>query len=347
MRVAIVGAGTISKIHINAFRAAGAEIAGLVDRRRESAEARAAECAVEKVYDTVDEVLADPGVDAVSIATPVSTHTELTCKALAAGKHVFCEKPPAMTADEVQAMIDARDAAGRVLQFGFVNRFKDRIIKLRSEIKGGLLGTPVFCEAGRLARCANPGGWFADRRFTKGGSFFDAAIHEIDALLHVLGYPKIATVRAFMGYENAEIAARLGKKAYTSATAGASGFRNDVETSVTAFLVTEAGYPILLRSTAATGTVSEGAYVRLTGTDGGAKIPGNKGPIQAVRLEEDGYHSFEIGEDNDAFTDQMRHFIACCEAGERCIATAEDARSLMALFDAVYLSAAEGREVCL
>ena len=345
MKVAIIGAGTISTNHINAYRAAGVEVVGITDRRKESAEARAAEYSLPVVYETLEELLADPCVDAVSVATPVSTHAEIACRALDAGKHVFCEKPPAMTAAEVQAMIEARDRAGRVLQFGFVNRFKDRIIKLRAEVKGGLLGTPIFCEAGRLARCANPGGWFADRRFTKGGTIFDAAIHEIDALLYLLGYPKIASVRAFTGYENAELSARLGKKAYVSATAGASGFHNDVETSTTVFLVTEAGYPILLRATAATGTVAEGAYVRLTGTNGGAEILGHSGAIKAVRLGEEGFCDFELGEDNKPFNEQMAHFADCCLGRAECIAPAEDALQLMALYDAIYLSAAEGCEV--
>ena len=347
MKVAIIGAGTICTSHVNSYRAAGAEVVAICDRRLESAEARAAELGIPKAYADTAAMLADGEIDAVSVATPVSTHAALVVEALRAGKHVFCEKPPAMTAAEVEEMIAARDQAGRVLQFGFVNRFKDRIAKLHAEVAGGLLGTPIFCEAGRLARCANPGGWFADRRFTKGGPFFDAAIHEIDAMLYLLGYPEIASVRAFMGYENAELSERLGKKAYVSATAGAAGFRNDVETSATVFMVTKAGYPLLLRATAATGTVAEGAYVRLTGTDGGAEITGYKGPIKAVRLTDTGYESFELGEDNAPFDEQMRHFVDCCESGCACIASAEDALRLMQLYDAMYLSAAEGREILL
>ena len=120
-----------------------------------------------------------------------------------------------------------------------------------------------------------------------------------------------------------------------------------METSATVFIVTEAGYPLLLRATGATGTVSEGAYVRLTGTDGGAEIPGHKGPIQAVRLGDAGFEAFEIGEDNTPFDEQMRHFVDCCETGCGCVAPAEDALALMRLYDAIYLSAAEGREVLL
>ena len=347
MKVAIIGAGTICAYHVNAYRAAGAEVVAICDRRLESAEARAAEFSVPKAYDDTAAMLRDGEIDAVSVATPVSTHKALVLEALRAGKHVFCEKPPAMTADDVREMIAARDAAGRVLQFGFVNRFKDRIAKLRTAIEGGLLGRPIFCEAGRISRCANPGGWFADRRFTKGGTLFDAAIHEIDAMLYVLGYPRIASVRAFMGHENADLAERLGKRGYVSATAGDGGFRNDVETYATVFLVTEAGYPLLVRSTGACGAVTEGAYVRLTGTEGGAEIPGHKGAIRAVHLSDAGFEMSEIGEDGDAFAEQMRHFVASCEQGVPCIAHAEDALALMELYDAIYLSADEGREVLL
>jgi predicted dehydrogenase len=111
--------------------------------------------------------------------------------------------------------------------------------------------------------------------------------------------------------------------------------------------VTEAGYPILLRSSGATGTVTQGAYVRLTGSNGGAEVSAATGPIRVVKLGDAGYEEFDMGVDGSPFDDQMRHFIACCETGCECIAAAEDALALMKLYDAIYLSADEGREVKL
>ena len=346
MKVAIIGAGTISANHIKAYREAGVEVVAICDRRRESAEARAAEFGIPMACADTEALFADPAIDAVSVATPVSTHKELVLSALRAGKHVFCEKPPAMTADDVREMIAARDGAGKVLQFGFVTRFKERTQEVRRAVADGLLGKPLFCEAGRLARLANPGGWFADRRFTRGGALFDAAIHEIDCLLYILGYPRIVSVRAFLGYENAGLSAQHGGS-YRSATAGSTEFHNDVETSATVFCVTEDGLPILLRATAATGTVSQGPYVRLTGSNGGVEIGKLGEGATLVSLSDAGFVESETVAGGDSFTAQMRHFADCCGGRAVCDANAEQALSLMMLYDAIYRSGESGCEVRL
>lgn len=348
MKVGIIGAGKISDTHVESYKAIGVTVLAITDRNPEGARAKAEKYDIPRVYDTLDALLADPEIEAVSIATPVSTHKELTIAALRAGKHVICEKPPAMTADDIREMIMARNTSGKVLMFGFVCRFKRRVQALREAYQGGRLGRAIIGEAGRLARNSNPGGWFADRRFTKGGMVFDAAIHEIDELLYVLGYPKIKSVRAILGYDNSDLSVRLSsmKQSYVSETKG--DFNNDVETSATIFAMTEDGVPLILRATAATGTVDEGPYVKLTCANGGGNIIGhNAVPLALLTLDDDGFHTEMVEETEKPFTAQLAHFADCVENGTTPIAPAEDALALMKLYDAIYQSAAEGREVLL
>ena len=348
MKVGIIGAGKISDTHVESYKAIGVEVIAITDRNPEGARVKAEKYDIPHVYETLDALLADPEVEAVSIATPVSTHKELTIASLRAGKHVICEKPPAMTADDIREMIMARNVSGKVLLFGFVCRHKHRVQALREAYMSGRLGRAIVGEAGRLFRNSNPGGWFADRRFTKGGTVFDAAIHEIDELLYVLGYPKIKSVRAFLGYENSDLSARLSsvKQNYVSESKG--DFRNDVETSATIFAVTEDGVPLILRATSATGTVEEGPYVKLTCANGGGNIIGhNAVPLALLTLDADGFHTEEIGETEKPFEAQLAHFVDCVENGTAPIAPAEEALALMKFYDAVYQSAAEGREVLL
>lgn len=346
MRIGIIGAGAISASHIEAYQKCGATVLAVADRSEENARSRAERYGIPRSYTDAAELLCDPEIEAVSVATPVSSHRGLTIAALAAGKHVLCEKPPAMSADEVREMIAARDAAGKHLQFGLVCRFKSRSAALRQAYLDGRFGRVLFGEAGRISRTANPGGWFADRRYTKGGTLFDAAIHEIDELLYILGYPKLRTVRAFLGYENRDLAERLGKvgKNWTSATRGS--FENNVETSATVFAVTEDGIPLVFRSTAATATVEEGPYVKLTGSLGGSVRYG-KPDTRLLSLTDGGFCEEEITEEGNAFDRQIAHFLDCCRNGTPCIASAEDALALMQFFDAVYRSAEEGREITL
>ena len=346
MNIGIIGAGAISTSHIESYQKCGATVLAIADRSEENARLRAETHGIGRVYTEVAALLADPDVEAVSIATPVSSHCALTLAALAAGKHVLCEKPPAMSADEVRAMIAARDASGKHLQFGLVCRFKCRTEAMRRAYTEGRFGKLLFGEAGRLARTANPGGWFSDRRYTKGGALFDAAIHEIDELLYIIGYPKIRTVRAFLGGENRDLAERLGKvgKGWASATRGT--FENDVETSATVFAVTEDGIPLVFRSTAATATVEEGPYVKLTGSHGGFVRYG-KPASHFLSLADSGFGEEEITEEGNAFDRQIAHFLDCCRHGTPCMASAEDALALMQFYDAVYRSAEEGREITL
>ena len=344
MKVGIIGAGAISASHIESYRKCGATVVAIADRNEENARAKAEKYGIPRVYTDADALLADPEVEAVSIATPVSSHRPLVVSALEAGKHVICEKPPAMSAAEIEEMIAARDRAGKVLQFGFVCRYRSRTAALRRACAEGRFGKLLFCEAGRLARTANPGGWFSDRRFTKGGTIFDAAIHEIDALLYAIGYPRLRSVRAFLGYENPDLSDRLGTvgKHWNSASKGS--FANDVETSATVFAVTEDGLPLLFRATAATGTVEEGPYVKLTGSHGGAEQCG-MGPVRMITLGDAGFEEEEIAETAKTFDAQIAAFLATIETGAENIATAEDALALMRFYDAVYLSAELGREI--
>lgn len=348
MKVGIIGAGKISDTHVECYKAIGVDVIAITDRSPESARTKAEKYDILRVYDTLDALLADPEVEAVSIATPVSTHKDLVIAALRAGKHVMCEKPPAMTADEIREMIVARNVSGKVLLFGFVCRYKRRTQALREAYQSGRLGRVIIGEAGRLARNANPGSWFSDRRFTKGGSFFDAAIHEIDGLFYILGYPKLRSVRAVMGYDNSDLSVRLSsvKQRYVSESKG--NFNNDVETSVTVFAMTEDGVPLLLRATAATGTIEEGPYVKLTCANGGGNIIGpNAVPLALLTLDADGFHTEEIAESGKPFDAQLAHFRDCVENGAAPIANAEEALALMEFYDAVYQSAAEGREILL
>ena len=348
MNVGIIGAGKISDTHVENYKAIGVTVLGITDRNPEAAKTKAEKYAIPRAYDTLDALLADPEIDAVSIATPVSTHKELAISALRAGKHVLCEKPPAMTADDIREMIVARNVSGKVLMFGFVCRFKRRLQALREAYQSGRLGRVIVGEAGRLARNANPGSWFSDRRFTKGGPFFDAAIHEIDELFYILGYPKLHSVRAIVGYDNSDLSTRLStvKQRYVSETKG--DFNNDVETSVTVFAMTEDGVPLILRATSATGTVEEGPYVKLTCANGGGNIVGyNTVPLALLTLDADGFHTESIEETAKPFEAQLAHFTDCVENGKTPIPCAEEALALMEFFDAVYRSAEEGREILL
>ncbi len=96
------------RYHIAGFKDGGAEIVAIADQIEAAAQKVADENSIPKVYTDTAEMLADADIDAVSIIVPNKFHAPLAIQALEAGKHVFCEKPPALNAGEVQELIAAQ-----------------------------------------------------------------------------------------------------------------------------------------------------------------------------------------------------------------------------------------------
>ncbi len=145
-------------------------------------------------------VLADEAVEAVVIATPSHLHAELTCQALAAGKHVFCEKPMALSVADCERMLAAADQADRRLQIGHVIRFWGEYVAATEVARNGRFG-PL--RGLWLSRLCGPPDWSGDNWFldhTKsGGALLDLHIHDVDYALHLLGKPRAIRARGQVG----------------------------------------------------------------------------------------------------------------------------------------------------
>ncbi len=128
--------------------------------------------------DSVDELLARDDVDAVVVATPVSTHRELVTRAIAAGKDVLCEKPLSTSAEECTELAEAAEAAGRILMVGHVFLYNPGIIRLKESIEGGELGELHYLHATRT----NLGPVRRDV-----GAVADLATHDISILNWIVG----------------------------------------------------------------------------------------------------------------------------------------------------------------
>src|SRR4051812_48149942 len=107
-------------------------------RTRQTAEAFCRERSLRWTAD-LDEILRDPAIDAVVFATPHSQHPDQVRRAAAAGKHVFVEKPFALSLAEADAMLAAAERAGIVLAVGFNRRFHPSMVRLREAVRGGRL----------------------------------------------------------------------------------------------------------------------------------------------------------------------------------------------------------------
>ena len=189
MRLALVGCGAIARrVHLPAFRAVGVDMVAFASGSRLSAEAAAAEWGSGTVYDGWLDAIAD--VDAVAICAPNSLHAPIAIAAAQAGKHVFVEKPMAVTVAEADAMIAAADAAGVVLMPAHNARFAPPFRAARAAIADGVIGavTGVRAALGHPGPEAwSPGAtWFRDPARAGGGALLDLGIHLADVLRAVL-----------------------------------------------------------------------------------------------------------------------------------------------------------------
>lgn len=147
-----------------------------------------------KFYEDYKELLANPDVDAVSICVWNNQHAEISIAALNAGKHVLCEKPPAITVEQAEAMKQASIDNQKLLMIGFVRRFGSDVETAKDFIDMGVIGKIYYAKTACLRRRGNPGGWFSDKSRSGGGPLIDLGVHMIDLARYLMGKPNPVTV---------------------------------------------------------------------------------------------------------------------------------------------------------
>lgn len=139
---------------------------------------------------SLDDVLADPEIDAVILATPHSMHTSQVLAAAAAGKHVFCEKPLALTRADAERSVAACRAAGVVLGIGHERRYEPGMVEVERLVREGDLGTIMHVEADfshdKLANVP-PGDWRTAPKDAPAAGMTAMGIHLTDAFVHLFG----------------------------------------------------------------------------------------------------------------------------------------------------------------
>jgi predicted dehydrogenase len=142
------------------------------------------------LYQTYEQALADPAVQAVVLATPHSLHSPQVMAAARAGTHVFCEKPFALTRAAAEAAVAATQAAGVTLGLGYNRRFHPEMTKLREQIRSGALGTILHVEATMTfpnGLFLKPDAWRAAKDETPCGALTPMGVHAIDGMIDLCG----------------------------------------------------------------------------------------------------------------------------------------------------------------
>lgn len=352
IKVAIIGVGGISGVHIKAYLAnPNVELYAFCDINEERLKMKAEKFGVTRTYTDKDVMLRElPEIDAVSVCTWNSQHAPCTIAALNAGCHVICEKPMATSAKEAREMQAAAEKNGKLLMIGFVRRFGNDCAIVSDFIKNGYFGELYYGKATYLRRNGCPGGWFGDKSRSAGGPLIDLGVHVIDLTRYLCGNPKPVSVYGvtFDKLKDRPDIKDHGNIGYASAGKTDNDIF-DVEDLASALIRYDNGVVISIEASFSLNIKHDEGKIELFGTKAGAKMD----PELEIYTELNGYMSNvqlnrKTALDFDGlFENEINHFVDCVMNGTECKAPAEDGVTLMEILDAIYESARTGHEVIL
>ena len=199
MNIGLIGFGSMGKTHayavhnLNYFFGDGisARIAGVCTAHRETSEKAAREYGFDVSVTDEDELIYSPDIDIIDICTPNILHFETAKKAVLAGKHVYCEKPLAVTPEQADMLASLAAEKGVTAQVVFNNRFMSGVMRAKEIISGGLIGNVISFRCEYLhSSCTDlsrNAGWKQDRDICGGGVLFDLGSHAIDLIRYLCG----------------------------------------------------------------------------------------------------------------------------------------------------------------
>ncbi len=199
LKFGIIGAGNIAPVHATAIQCIpDSELVAVADSNMDRAQAITTQSGGD-AYTNYHDILARPDVDIVTLCVPHYLHSRITIEAAAAGKHVLCEKPMAISVNECDQMIAACEQAGVTLGVIFQGRFEPLALRLKSAIESDELGRLLWVSANtfwhRTDAYYDTGIWRGTWAYEGGGVLINQAIHALDLLLWIAGSPSRVTAQ--------------------------------------------------------------------------------------------------------------------------------------------------------
>jgi predicted dehydrogenase len=317
VRIGILGAAKItSNALVKPARAVEeVELVAIAARDPARAKEYAGKHGIARVHRSYDELLADPEIDAIYNPLPNGLHAEWTLKAIAAGKHVLCEKPFTSNAEEAQAVADAGDAAGVIVTEAFHYRYHPLAERMRSIAHSGELG-PI--REIHTSMCF-PLPKFSDIRYQYdlgGGAMMDAGCYALHAMrLLGSGEPEVVSAKALLKSPKVDRAMSVEFRF----PEGARGFLEASLWSKQAL----------------------GLSAKVIGDRGKMNVFNYVAPqfFHRLSLNVDGRRTHERVAGEPTYTLQLRRFAAAVLRGEPTLTPASDAVITMRLIDEVYAAA--------
>ena len=300
---------------------------------------------IEEVITDYKIALNDPEVEAVFVLTPNYAHYTVTMDAIAAGKHVMCEKPITVNYELSKEMADAANNAGKMLNIGVCNRYHKSVVMLEEMNRQGKFGNiyHVCCSFRSFRSIPGLGGAFTTKAQSGGGVLIDWGVHFLDLILFILGGAKIKNLTCDAYSEMAkDMKAYKYKGMWAEETSDVENGTNDVDDFITGYIRTDKA-SISFNGAWAQNISKSEMYIDFLGDKGG------------VRLDYCGHFTFTDGstlEDErpeydipNMYLEEDKAFIESVESGVKTRSHIDNVLESAKLLDYLYKSSEIKKEI--
>ena len=360
LKVGVIGTGMIAVAgHIPAWQNLedDVEIVAVADILEDRAKLVAKSEGIPHAYGDWVAMLEELDLDIVSVCTPNTYHKEQTIAALQAGAHVLCEKPVATCRADAVEMFDEAEAQGRHLMVGQTARFSERSKAAKEICDGGRLGEIYYAETFFLRRRGIPTwGQFHMKEHSGGGPVYDLGVHAIDLLFWLMGTPAVVAVSGVaytkLGNRDEGLATSLAESGAPLGvlTPRPYDYKDfDVEDMAAGFIRLAGGGAVAFKTSWAANVPENAGSTMILGTDGGLVLDPltlvtNMGSYQVnvqPRVPADRKVAFS------GHWGETAHFVEVVRGQAELLVTREQVLNVIGTLDALYQSAASGKEVWL
>ncbi len=333
VKLALVGCGNVAQVvHLPILqKMTDVEIVAVIDPDRRKAKAIAERFGVPASFTSLSDLLSSPLADeihAIDICTPTDTHRPLAIEAIQAGKDVLIEKPIARTAKEAREIVESARKYDRKVMIGMNSRFRPDVIMLKTFIEKNEIGKIYYIKSGWLKQQSGVQAWQQSQVKSGGGVILDLGIVMLDMALWVMNYPNVLTVSA---------------ETYKQ-------FTKSVEDSAAVFVRLEGGITFTTEVSWTFQREGDFFYCNVFGDDGAAFI----NPLKVMKRVHGNLINLTpakaqtpVGLYKKSYENELRHFINSVKGIVPLVSTAEEAARRMTVVEAIYQSAAKGKEIAL
>ncbi|NMB96266.1 MAG: Gfo/Idh/MocA family oxidoreductase [Clostridiaceae bacterium] len=343
IKIGIIGTGNIAQnAHIPSYlKQKDVEIVAVCDINETRVKEVADKYNIKHYTTKIEDLVSVDEVDAVSVCTNNNAHMAAAVAAAKAGKHILCEKPMAMDVSQAEAMLKAAKENNVIFMMGFVNRFRADTKVIKTLYDAGKFGDVYYARAVWLRRRGTPLGWFTDLSKSGGGPVIDIGVHVIDLAWYLMGKPKPLSVSS-VTYDKIGDYKTKGVSRWIAFDTDNLVF--ETEDSAAGLIRFENGASMSFDVSWAINAKEIGSHAQIFGSKAGART----NPLE-IYDEQENYliDSTPVVNSENAFDNEISHFLECIRENKQPICPAEDGFYVQKILNGIYDSAKQGKEVIL